>query len=190
MGRTSFPPGRLVEPQAVYLCTQNRILLLYALVTDQTFYALNVYSHQSFEDPRVLDSIHRNWPEEISRYRVNGVTGGAWNQAQRRAFRNKNANVFVTTADGTVYMPISGGVMASGVSWEAVRLSDFWQIQIHELQSSFEKQLESLLPTLKNQGFDGEEELEAEFKIFPSGVQVFIPKYRVLAKVTYETRVL
>jgi hypothetical protein len=78
--------------------------LLYALVTDQTFCAINVYTHQSFEDSGILESIHRNWPEMISRYRMKRVTGGAWNQAQRRAFRNKNANVFVTTADGTVYM--------------------------------------------------------------------------------------
>jgi hypothetical protein len=160
--------------------------LLYALVTDQLFCAINIYSHKSFEDSGILESIHRNWPELISRYRVTSVTGGAWTQAQRRAFRSKNANVFVTTDDGTVYRPISGGVMASGVNWEAVWLADYWQIQFQELQANFEKQLDSLLPTLRKQGFGGEEEVEAELKLSEAGVGIFFPKYGVLANVTLQ----
>jgi hypothetical protein len=157
--------------------------LLYALVTDQIFCVINVYSHQSFEDSGILESIHRNWPELISRYRVKSVTGGAWTQAQRRPFRTKNANVFVTTADGTVYRPISGGVMTSGVNWEAVWLADYWQVQIQELQANVERQLDSLLPNLRNQGFGGEEEIEAELKLSQAGAQVFLSKCRVLANV-------
>ncbi len=157
--------------------------LLYALVNDQTFCAINVYAHQSFEDSRVLESIHRNWSEMISRYRMKGVTGGAWNQVQRRALRNKNANVLVTTADGSVYMPINGGVMASGVNAEAVWFADLFQESIREFQANFERQLDDLLPTLRQQGFSGEEEVEAELKLSDAGVQVFFPKYRVLANV-------
>ena len=84
--------------------------LLYAIVGNEAFYAINVYDHYSFENIDVLESIHRNWPEMISHYRAKGVTGGAWNKEQRRALRRKNANVSVTTSDGTVYMPISSGV--------------------------------------------------------------------------------
>jgi len=157
--------------------------LLYALVNDQSFCAINVYTHQSFESSGILQSIHRNWPEMISRYRGKGVTGGTWNRAQRRALRNKNANVLVTTADGSVYMPISGGVMASGINAEAVRLADYCQDKIREIQANFERQLDDLLPTLRQQGFSGEEEVEAELKLSDAGVQVFFPKYRVLANV-------
>jgi len=158
--------------------------LLYALVNDRTFCAINVHTHQSFEDSTILESIHRNWPEMISRYRMKGVTGGTWNRDQRRALRSKNANVFVVTADGTVYMPISGGVMASGVNAEAVRLADFWQDKVRDIQANFEKQLDDLLPMLRQQGYAGEDEIEAELKLSEAGVQVFLPKYRVLANVT------
>jgi hypothetical protein len=158
--------------------------LVYALVDDQSFCAINVYTHQSFEDSGILEIIHRNWPEMISRYRLKGVTAGVWNQAQRRALRNKNGNVLVATADGTVYMPISGGVMASGVNAEAVKLADYFQDKIREVQANFEKQLDNLLPALKQEGFGGDDEVEAELKLSETGLQVFFPKYRVLAHVT------
>ncbi len=158
--------------------------LLYALVNDQSFCAINVYTHQSFENSGILESIHRNWPMMITRYRAKGVTGGEWNRAQRRALRNKNANVLVATADGTVYMSISGGVMASGVNAEAVRLADYCQDKIREIQANFERQLDDLLPTLRQHGFGGEEEVIAELKLSEAGLQVFFPKYRVLVNVT------
>ncbi len=72
---------------------------------------------------------------------------------------------------GQSIRPISGGVMASGVNAEAVRLADYWQIKIRELQAYFERQLDSLLPTLKQQGFGGEEEVEAELKLSETGVR-------------------
>ena len=158
--------------------------LLYAFVTDNAFCAINIYGHESFESSSVLEGIHRNWPDMISRYRVVGVTGGTWSQAQRRALRSKNANVCVATADGTVYGPIGGGVMASGVNAEAVRIADAWLFEIRNLQTGFEKELNGLLPTLRRQGYAGEDELEAELRISDGGIQVFFPKYHVLANVT------
>jgi hypothetical protein len=159
--------------------------LLYAIVGNGAFCAINVYDHLSFEDTGVLESIHRNWPEMISRYQARAVTGGVWDKEQRRALRRKNANVLVTTADGTVYMPIGGGVMASGINAEAVRHADYWYFKIRGFQSDFEKQLTSLLPTLTQNGYAGEDEIEAELKLFSEAVaQVFFPRYHVLANVT------
>ena len=158
--------------------------LLYALVNDQTFYAVNVYSHQDFEDTSVLEIIHNNWPDLISRYRVRGVTAGNWSAAEKRALRKKNGNVFAAVADGTVYMPISGGVMSSGVIAEAVRLADFGHDRIHALQTSFELKLAELLPTLTKHGYSGEDEVEAQLKFGVNGPQVFFPKFGILATLT------
>ncbi len=160
--------------------------LLYALVNDQAFCAINVYSHQSFEDAGVLEIIHSNWPDLISRYRVRGVTAGSWNAAEKRAFRKKNGNVHTAVADRTVYMPISGGVMASGVSTEAVRLADFGHDRIRTLQTSFELKLPEVLPILTKHGYAGEDEVEAQLKFGVSGLQVFFPKFGVLANLAVE----
>ena len=83
--------------------------LVYALVDDDTFYAVNVYGHDDFEESGILETLHQNWPERIARYRGNAVTGGVWTRSLRRTLRNGNINVCVTVADGTVYMPVSGG---------------------------------------------------------------------------------
>jgi hypothetical protein len=92
---------------------------VFALVVDDTFCAINIYPHgpdeRHYEEVGIIESIHRNWPDIISAYRVK-ATAGTWDETQRQTFRKKNANVFVSTADGTVYMPIGGGVMASGIA--------------------------------------------------------------------------
>lgn len=155
--------------------------LVYALVTDTTFYAINVFSHQNFEDDRVLESIHRNWPQLIEKYRAQRVTGEALTADQRRALRGKNANVFSCVSDGTVYSPIAGGVMASGVNAEAVWFADYWRFRIRELQPALEAKLDELLPLLEQNGYVGEPEIEAKLQFSESGVQAFFPKYCLLA---------
>ena len=160
--------------------------LVYALVTDQAFCAINVYTHQSFEDSNILESIHRNWPELISRYRAKGVTGGVWTQEQRRAIRSKHANVLTRTKDGTVYMTIGIATSAAGISFEVIKQADFFQDQIRAFQDNFEKHsLAKLLPLLQRQGLDGEDEVEAELKLSRGSVRVFFPKYNVLANVNF-----
>lgn len=159
--------------------------LLYAIVGNEAFYAINVYDHHSFENIDVVESIHRNWPEMISHYRAKGVTGGTWDKEQRRALRCKNVNIFVTTSDGTVYMPLSGGIVSSGINMGAIYLADFWFLKIRGFQSDFEKQLTSLLPTLTQNRYAGEGTIEAKLKSFSEeNAEVFLPKYDVLAKVT------
>jgi hypothetical protein len=81
---------------------------VFALVDDNTFCAINIYPHgpdeRHYEEVGIIERIHRNWPDIISAYRVK-ATVETWDEAQRQAFRKKNANVLVSTADGTVYMP-------------------------------------------------------------------------------------
>lgn len=158
--------------------------LLYALVTDNAFLAINVLPHGKFEDSSILESIHQNWPELISRYRVKRVSGGGWTQSQRRALRSKRANVLTAVADGTVYMPISGGVMASGMNAEAIRAGDYWLITVMALQGEIEAKLDELLPALRQNGYVSEPEIEAELRLSEEGTQVFFPRYNVLAVLT------
>lgn len=156
--------------------------LLYAFVTETVFCAINVLSHQGFEDSRMLESIHRNWPEMIKRYRANGVTGETWSADQRRVLRRKNGNVFTSVSDGTVYSPIAGGVMASGANAEAVRSADYWLIRIRNFQTALEANLDELLPMLGQNGYVGEPEIEVKLQISEAGVpQAFFPKYGIQA---------
>lgn len=50
---------------------------VFALVDDNTFCAINVYPHgpdeRHFEEVGIIESIHRNWPDIISAYRLNAT---------------------------------------------------------------------------------------------------------------------
>jgi hypothetical protein len=164
--------------------TERTSPLVYALVDDQTFCAINIYPHGSWEEISIIESIHRNWPDMIRQYRGQSVTAETLSKMQRRAIRKKNTNVFVSTADGTVYMPIGGGVMASGVKLESVMRGDIRHNEIRSLQSRFESQLDQLMPTFLQRGYAGEAEIEAQLRIAETGYQVFFPKYGVLAHLT------
>lgn len=178
LGVHHFHLGTGQSPENPAYVARTRVLL-FAFVTDADFCAINVYDHRSFEDLSVLEIIHRNWPELIRQYRVLGVTGGHWTADQRRDLRRGNGNILTAVADGTVYMPITGGVMASGVNAEAVRLADYWKMRVQELQKAFESKLEELLPTLHEHGYAEEPEVDAQLR-FPDGsAHVFFPKYGV-----------
>jgi hypothetical protein len=154
--------------------------LVFALVDDQTFCAINVFWHGQFEDTCILESIHRNWPDMVSAYGVKKVTGSLLSATERRNIRKKNANVLVATADGTVYGPIGGGVVASGLKMSSWFQADKWQNEVTALQDSVEKVLPELMPVFERLGYSGENELEAELRITEAGYQVFYPKYSVL----------
>ncbi len=161
--------------------------LVYAMVTDGAFCAINVYSHKSFEENSVLESMHRNWPELISRYRVK-ATGVACTQAERRAFRRKHANVLTRTQDGSVYMPSGGMTSAAGISFEVIKQADMYVDMIRLFQDSFEKKLPELLPFFEQRGFCGGEEIEAKLQLSSmssNSAQVLFPKYQLLANVIF-----
>jgi hypothetical protein len=159
---------------------------VFALVDDRTFCAIGIFPHQGWEDTRILESIHRNWPDMISAYRMKQVTGSVLSDIERRTIRKKNGNVLVATSDGTVYGPIGGGIVASGLKFSSWFNADRCSIEIAALQDSVEKALPELMPVFERLGYVGEEELEAELRVTEAGYLVFYPRYSVLAHLQIE----
>jgi hypothetical protein len=154
--------------------------LVFALVDDISFCAINVYEHGGWEEVSIIESVHRNWPDMVSAYQVRGIPGETLDKKQRRTLRQNNTNVFTSTADGTVYCPIGGGVSSSGVKTESGADADRWRNEIQLLQSTMETQLCDLIPVFEQQGYTGEDELEAKLRITEAGYQVFFPRYSIL----------
>ena len=66
--------------------------LLVALITDDGFYAINVYPHRDhWESPSILESLHRNWPQVINRYQIKGIQGETLRNEQRKNFRGQRS---------------------------------------------------------------------------------------------------
>jgi hypothetical protein len=155
--------------------------LVFALVDDCAFYAINVYRHGDWERVSIVESLHRNWPEVISKYRLRGIAPEELKEETRRTLRQKGCQAAVRTADGTVYGSIGGPVSPAGIKSESVTHADMWAAQIRHLQNDLQNQICQLIPTLEQRGYAGEPEIEAELKITESGYQAFFPKYRVRA---------
>ncbi|MBZ5666413.1 MAG: hypothetical protein LAO30_17595 [Acidobacteriia bacterium] len=158
--------------------------IVFALVDERTFYAINIYEHTDrgvFERSRIIESLHRNWPEVISKYRLRGIAPEKLCEEARRTVRKKGCQAPVGTADETVYVSIGGLTSPAGIKSESVRDADIWACQIRSLQNELQTQLCQLVPTLEQRGYTGEPEIEAELKITEDGYQAFFPKYRVRA---------
>jgi hypothetical protein len=154
--------------------------LAFARIDNEAAYVIGIYDHKgSFEDTDVLEILHQNWPETISRYRVLGVTGVPLEKAERRALRSKNANVLIATRDGTVYMPISSGVTAAGKRMSSVLQADGKIFEIRALQTFASQVLVDILPALATCGYAGEPEIEARLLVTEAGFAVFFPKLEI-----------
>lgn len=158
--------------------------LLLALITDNDFYAINVYPHRTWETTSIVESLHRNWPHVIRGHRINGIQGEILTDEERRKLRRSNVNTLITMNDGVVYGPIGGGVASSGVAVEAVIRAARLSEGVKRLQAAVQEQLGAFIPELKGHGYaDGSDIKATLLGITPQEYQVLFPEYGVLANV-------
>lgn len=161
--------------------------VLFARITSDDFYAINVYPHGAWEQTSVLESLHRNWPDAIKGYRLRGIHGESLTDAQRRNLRKVNLQTATTTSDGTVYMAIGGGVASSGTSAEAVRRADMLWSDAEQLHIAVQEQIHKFLPHLEAAGYAGQSEIKATLVgITPEAFQVAFREFGVLSNVRLE----
>ena len=95
-------------------------LLLFARVTSETLYCINILDHDAWTQQEMLDVIHRNWPDSIAQFRLDGMRGEKLSDQEVRSLRDKNCNVSIAMADGVAYLPIGNGSSSSGMSTDVV----------------------------------------------------------------------
>jgi hypothetical protein len=158
--------------------------LLFALITEDDFYAINVYPHGAWESTGILESLHRNWPQVINRYRIKGIQGEPLREEQRKRLRSANVQTATAVSDGTVYMAIGGGVAGSGTSVEAVFRAARMLADVRRLQLTLQEQLPKFVSHLRSRGYRDAQDIKAKLVgITPQGYQVLFPDYSVLASV-------
>ncbi len=109
----------LVEDDKKTYFKQRTGSLLFAVVTNDTFYSLGVFKHGQWGEEILINTIHKNWPELLDRYRVNTIIDTNSNQLGndgRKTLREFGMNVPIKVSDGTVYLPTGGGSTISGHS--------------------------------------------------------------------------
>jgi hypothetical protein len=96
--------------------------VLFARVTDDIFYMICIMEHGPGNQPwiqkKLLEAIHKNWPESIAHRALKGVVSVEFNPTDQEIGQLRKGHVFgiYQMDDGTVYVPPGGGATTSGRS--------------------------------------------------------------------------
>jgi len=148
-------------------------------VTDEIFYAIGIYDHHPapWSKPELVEILHRNWPEVISQFKVNGFTGDSLSEYQRGHLRKKNCAIFVEVSDGTVYMPMGGFMSGVGTDMQAQCQADIWHTEIEALQKDCENQVKVFVEALHELGHTVDGELIGRLILVDDGYALMFPQY-------------
>jgi hypothetical protein len=154
--------------------------LLFARITDEYFYAIDVYDHHSWTNSEIVDTVHRNWPESVTRWVLQGVQGERLTDGERTALRKVHANAFFLTKDGTTYGPLGGGTMASGHNIFSVIQMDIEHDRLESLERLLVDLTDELMPALKKSGYTNANEVTAKLVLTEGFYAALFPEYRLL----------
>lgn len=95
--------------------------VLMARFDEQNAYLIEIVPHGQWTRKRLLQIIHRNWPETIARYRIPGIVKLERDITEEEHARLRKGGVFVLVEiDGDAYVPPGGGLTTSGVGVKVV----------------------------------------------------------------------
>ncbi len=116
--------------------------LLYAVVTADKVYCLNVASHGHWADKDFLETIARNWDFLLSEYELPGVTPTkVFDSTETAALRKVNVNILQQLSNGKTYVPRGGGMLGNGGSSEAQQDRMQLESYIERFAKDIEKKL-------------------------------------------------
>lgn len=105
----------------------------------------------------LIQIIHDNWPEIVapaqfisSRDKIENPEDVPEHLTTKmhKTLRKKNASVIVTTYDDAQYLPMGGGLVASGHSVKAIWMRDFVFMRVQELTNVVNEHKEKILEVL------------------------------------------
>lgn len=152
--------------------------LLYAMITNGDVYAINIMPHKMWTDDCMIETLHRNWPNLIKKYRSNNITPDQISEEQRNNLRKKHCNATVSVLDGTTYFPIGGGYVASGESISSIVEIDKQNAHLDMLESVFRNNIQLYMDAIRRNGYIDGNEIEAVLEYNGKDYAATIPKYK------------
>ncbi|MGA9782114.1 MAG: hypothetical protein WBQ52_08155 [Terracidiphilus sp.] len=107
--------------QHLHFRTGGTDQLLFCAITESDVFVIQTLPHNAeylWVNTQLIQILHDNWPDMIARAKHTGLRPEVFPAPKRQSLRGYNANFPITVADGTVYLPLAGGTMASGDSQE------------------------------------------------------------------------
>lgn len=110
--------------------------LLFALVTEDSFYMIDIKEHGSWVNTDLVEILHNNWPHLLSPFKVQGIAGPSISQETRELLRKGNITTTIEVSDGTVYMPPGGGLTTTGSSMFDTVFHDQYRHALRECEKA------------------------------------------------------
>jgi hypothetical protein len=119
--------------------------ILFAKVTDDVFYCIDVMEHRNWSNRKLIEIIHSNWPDTISRYRSSSRVI-EYNPTDDEIKKLRSGAIYaLQLSDGTVYLPIGGGYATSGVSIEVIDKRDYYATQVRQIEQHIRDNIKELI---------------------------------------------
>jgi len=119
--------------------------VLFAFPTQDRFLVIGIDEHGAWTDPQLLEVLHENWPEELSRYRHFGAQASALTNAEEiKNFRKHGVNGAVRLADGTVYTCLNSGRAGDGTPVTVVMAANDLVRTVRQLQKHIDERLQTM----------------------------------------------
>lgn len=163
LGTTYLPNGMVAGADPI----------LFAVVTDDQFYCVNIGKHGDWADIDLLRIIHKNWPCLIEPYKIN-IAGLAHKESiNLLEMRNAGLSIIHEVTPDAFYISPGGGYSSCGTSIDALRASDFHLGNIEILEKNFRQNLDWHLEKLNAAGFNAKRSLHFTFEVNASGFHVW-----------------
>jgi hypothetical protein len=128
--------------------------VLFCRFDETNAYFINVLPHGSWAKQEMVGVLHRNWPDSIRQFRLNGVIGlaRAVSDQDVQKLRKGNVNSMVEIEEGVVYAPMGGGFATSGISVDVVRHADYCIERLRSMQQAVIDNITEIAKDAENMG--------------------------------------
>jgi hypothetical protein len=130
-------------PEANSRFVERTGLLAFAHVKLSDVYFVDIFAHQNFAKPRLIETMLGRFPLLSQEYEIKGFpiipSAPGITEDQVKAIRNVHANS-VVVVDGKQHFPPGGGFTASGVSSKAVHQATGWLVWAEQVTDALAKE--------------------------------------------------
>lgn len=146
--------------------------LLFAFIKNNCFYSLRFGLHKDLYADDFLRIIHENWPELISQYRLN-IQGCETDRViDRKLMRKSGIMVPIMLAPDVVYQSPGGGYSCTGISVDALAISDMYLRNIEIMENNFRNNIDYFVTEFERMGCKANGRFEFQFCVSESGFHV------------------
>jgi hypothetical protein len=150
--------------------------ILMAFVQGEHAYFVDVLVHGRGHNPWInrdlVEIIHANWPETIRQYRLNAISVTKLSDEQVNILRRKNATMAVEVKDSTVYAPLGGGYMSSGISMQVLMRADRFCATVRSFETWARANADAIREDIRQQRKVELDELRIELRFTDTTIEL------------------